>query len=240
MALDSKLINITTYASGSSGNCYRIDDEKTVLLVEAGIQIRKIRKAFNFKLSKVDACLITHEHGDHSKSVKDVIKAGIDTYMSPGTAEALGLSSHRIKAVKHGELFSVGSFKIMPFSVQHDAQEPLGFLLASGEDKILFATDTYYIKYRFSGLTHIMIESNYSQELLDRNIASGVAHASLRNRVMKSHFEIENVKTFLKANDLTKVKEIHLIHISGNNGDPKLFKEEIQKLTGKPVYIATD
>lgn len=231
------MINISTFASGSKGNCYRVDDGETVLMIEPGIQFRKIRKAFDFKLSSVEACLSTHEHGDHSKAVADVANAGIDVYMTQGTADALGVRSHRINIIKHGEIFDVGTFLIMPFSTNHDAAEPVGFLLASGENKILFATDTFYIKYKFSGLTHIMLECNYKKEWLNENIMSGKIPKSLKKRIEGSHFELENVKNFLKANDLSKVEEIHLIHISSTNGDPEYFKKEIQGLTGKPVYL---
>lgn len=176
-------------------------------------------------------------NGDHSKSAKDLMKAGISCYMSEGTAEAIKASGHRVKTVKSKELFSVGTFKVLPFSVEHDANEPIGFLIQSGKDKLLFATDTYYLKYKFSGLSHIMVECNYSKELLDENIENGSVPAAIRNRIVKSHFEIDNVKKFLLANDLSKCKEIHLIHLSSSNADPVLFKSEIQKLTGIPTHV---
>lgn len=175
--------------------------------------------------------------GDHSKSVKDIMKTGINAYMSEGTAKALSLSGHRLKVVKPLELFTVGTFKILPFLSQHDCAEPFGFLLKSGEDKILFLTDSYFCKYKFLGLTHIMIECNYQKKILEENIKSGSVPEAIRNRIVKSHFELENVKEFFRANDISKVKQIYLIHISGTNGDRRFFKEEIQKLTGKEVYI---
>lgn len=235
------MIDIKVLASGSSGNAYKISDSTTTILIEAGISLQKIREAFNFKLSSAAACLITHEHGDHSKAVKDIMRAGIDCYMSNGTAEAIGASGHRLKVVKSKELFAVGSFKVLPFDTQHDAKEPLGFLLQSYDgEKLLFATDTYYIKYRFSGLTYVMLECNYSKEILEENIKVGVVPKEIRNRIVRSHFELDNVKAFLAANDLSNVRKIYLIHLSQNNGEPELFKTEIQKAFGKPVYIGGD
>ena len=232
------MIDIKTIASGSTGNCYRITDGKTVLMIECGIQFKKIREAFSFKLSDVAACLITHEHKDHCKAVKDLFTTGIDCYMSEGTAKALRLSGHRLKTVKPLKTFEVGTWKIMPFQTQHDCADPIGFLLANSDnDKLLFATDTYYIKYRFKGLTHIVIECNYLKKLLQENIDSGRVSAAMKNRILESHFELENVKEFFRANDLSMVEQIHLIHISSGNGDPELFKSEIQKITGKPVYV---
>jgi len=230
------VIEITTIASGSSGNCYRITDGKSVLMIDAGIRFQEIRKAFDFKLSGVSGCLLDHEHGDHSKAIKDVLAAGIDCYMSAGTAKALELSGHRLHTVPALEQFRVGTFTVLPFPVQHDAQEPFGFLIQSDAgDKLLFITDSYYCKYRFSGLTHIMIEANYQKSILDENIASGVVPAAIRARIIKSHFEIENVKAFLAACDLSQCRELHLIHISSTSGDPVGFVEEIQGLTGIPT-----
>jgi len=232
------MIEITTIASGSKGNCYKISDSTTTLLIEAGIRFPLIREGFSFKLSQVAGCLISHEHGDHSKAVKNVMKAGIDCYMSLGTARALKLSGHRLKIVRSKELFTVGTFKVLPFNAQHDCAEPYGYLLQSKNgEKLVFITDSFYCRYRFPGVNYYMVECNYSKDLLEKNIKSGIVPEAIRNRIVKSHFELENVKEFFRVNDMSKVKQIHLIHISQNNGDPELFKSEIQKLCGKPVYI---
>jgi phosphoribosyl 1,2-cyclic phosphodiesterase len=167
------------------------------------------------------------------------MRAGIDCYMSRGTAEALGLSGHRLHIIKAKQQFKIGTWTMLPFETQHDAAEPLGFLLANQDgDKLLYATDTFYIRYRFSGLTHIMIEANYSLDILKRNVEAGAVPKELKSRILKSHFSLENVKKFLLANDLSKVQEIWLLHLSDGNSDAERFKHEIQALTGKPVYIA--
>jgi len=127
----------------------------------------------------------------------------------------------------------------MPFDVKHDAAEPLGFLWANKDgDKLVFITDSYYSPYKFNGLTHIMIECNYSMEILNENIANGKVPRIMKKRLLKSHFSLENVKDFLRINDLSRVQEIWLLHLSDNNSDEALFKQEIQELTGKVVYIA--
>ena len=233
-----KILNI---ASGSKGNCYRVSDGQTVLMIECGITFKKIQEAFEFELFNVEGLLISHEHGDHCKALKQILnKTFIECYMSQGTSDKLelsGLDMQGTNIVRHKQIFKVGSFDIMPFNVNHDAYEPLGFLIVSGKEKLLFATDTFYLNYKFPGLTHIMLECNYSEEILEENVGSGLVNEYLRDRVKESHFSLENVKEFFKANDLTKVKEIHLLHLSGNNSDPELFKKEIQKLTGVPTYI---
>lgn len=232
------MIEITALASSSKGNCYRVTDGTTPLLLECGINYREIQKGFGFRMSEVAACLVTHEHGDHCKSIKDIMKAGIDCYMSAGTSGAIGVKHHRIKTVTAKQQFQIGTWTIMPFDVQHDVSEPLGFLLINQQgEKLLFATDTYYIKYRFKDLTHIMVECNYSQVILNENIARGSVPKVMKRRLMKSHFSLENVKDFLRANDLKKVQEIWLLHLSDSNSDAERFKTEVMELTGKMVYI---
>src|SRR5699024_3730687 len=184
-------------------------------------------------------CLISHEHKDHTKALKDVLQAGINVYASAGTIDAEGIKHHRLKPIKAKKQFEIGTWKILPFDVEHDVAEPLGFLLQNEQgERLLFATDTFYVRYRFKGLTHIMIEANYSMDILNDNIANERVPAIMKRRLVKSHFSLENVKEFLKANDLSKVQEIHLIHLSDNNSDEQRFKREIQELTGKPVYVS--
>lgn len=233
------MIEIKTLASGSKGNCYHITDGSTPLLLECGIPFKSIRRALNFQTSNLAGCLVTHEHKDHCAGLKDVTRAGIDCYMSPGTADAIGISNHRIKQVKSKQQFKIGTWTILPFDVQHDVSDPYGFLLQNkAGEKLLFATDTYYIKYKFKGLTHLLIECNYSMDILNENIETGRTHKGMKNRLIKSHFSLENVKEFLLANDLSKVQEIHLLHLSDTNSDEVLFKKEIQEVTGKVVYVA--
>ena len=231
-------MEIMALASSSKGNCYLVSDGNTSLLLECGIRYSDIQKGLNFKVSQVDGCLISHEHGDHGKAVKEVMKAGINVYTSKGTAEALGVSGHRVKVIKARQSFSIGTWTILPFETEHDAAESLGFLLVNKQgEKLLFATDTFYIKYKFNGLSHIMIECNYSMDILKENIEAGRVPAVMKKRLMRSHFSLENVKEFLKANDLSKVKEIWLLHLSDSNSDEQRFKQEIQQLTGKIVTI---
>ena len=165
--------------------------------------------------------------------------AGIDCYISAGTVEALGLSGHRLNIIKAKQQFRIGTWTALPFDTQHDAAEPLGFLLANqAGDKLLYATDTYYIRYKFHGLTHIMVECNYAADILKRNVEAGAVPKELKSRILKSHFSLENVKRFLQANDLSKVQEIWLLHMSDGNSDAERFKREVMELTGKPTYIA--
>ncbi|WP_127580930.1 MBL fold metallo-hydrolase [Paenibacillus koleovorans] len=233
------MIDILPLASSSAGNAYRVSDGHTTLLLEAGIRFSDIRKALGFQVSSIEGCLITHEHGDHGKAAKELMRAGVDIYASEGTLDALKLSGHRAKRIRSKTQFRIGTWTIMPFDTEHDVAEPLGFLLANevGE-KLVFLTDTFYCRYTFSGLTHVMVECNFSERILHENIVAGRVPAVMRSRLVRSHFSLENVKVFLGANDLSQVQEIWLLHLSDTNSDEALFKREIQSITGCPVYVA--
>ncbi|MDQ0299678.1 phosphoribosyl 1,2-cyclic phosphodiesterase [Salibacterium salarium] len=232
------MIEITALASSSKGNCYHVTDGKTSLLLECGINFKEIQKKLDFQTSSIAGCLVTHEHADHCKSIKDVARAGINCYMSSGTADAIANKHHRIKTVEAKKQFTVGTWTILPFDVQHDVSEPYGFLLANeAGEKLLFATDTFYIKYRFNGVTHLLLECNYSLDILDENILNGSVPQVMRKRLMRSHMSLENFKEFIRANDLSKLEEIWMLHLSDSNSDEARFKREIQEQTGVPVYV---
>ncbi len=230
-------MEIAAYASGSSGNLYRLDDGQTPLLLEAGLPLKQIRKALDFKLSEIRGVLLTHEHMDHAKGAADVMKAGVDLYCTSGTADALGLSGHRLHVIKPLEQFAVGTWTVLPFPTDHDAAEPVGFLLASGGEKALYLTDSPYCRYTFQGLTHVMLETNHALDILDAQVAAGVIDHDLRNRIRKSHMSLEAAKDLLRANDLSRLQEVHLIHLSSNNSDAERFGREIRELVGRPTYV---
>lgn len=236
--MPKSMIEIRSFGSSSVGNAYLITDGRSPLLLDCGLSVRELKKATGYRLSSLSGCLVTHCHGDHSKAAADLMRAGVDCYMSRGTAEALGLTGHRLKVVKPLEQFSVGDWTVLPFETVHDAAEPMGFLLAAGDEKLLYLTDTAYCPYCFRGLTRIMIECNYDKAILDRNIEAGKLHPGMRRRLLRSHMSLDRVLDFLAANDLTAVREIWLIHLSDGNSDAERFKSEIQALTGKPVYVA--
>ena len=232
------MLNFESLGSSSKGNCYLIRTSKEVLLLECGLHYQRILQALNFDLANVAGCLITHEHADHSKSIKDVVKSGNDVYSSPGTFEALGVEGHRVHAVELRKQFKLGGFTVIAFKTEHDAKEPVGYLIYHLEfGKLLFATDTYYIRYIFPGLNYVLVECNYSKDILERNIRAGKVNEFLKKRLLSSHFSLENVKKFFLANDLSRLREIYLLHLSDGNSNAQLFKKEIEKLTGIPVTV---
>jgi phosphoribosyl 1,2-cyclic phosphodiesterase len=227
-------MDIKIIASGSSGNCYRVSDGVTSVLLDCGIPFKQIQKALNFELSSIDGVLVTHCHQDHVKSARELARIGIDVYTSKGTLTACTLDGGRFKAIESMDTFNVGTFTVMVFDVEHDVPEPLGFLLKSNVtgEKLLYFTDTYYLKYTFKGLNYIMGECNYSIKTLNEDL-----NPTLRDRILESHMSLEHFVGFLQANDLSELKEIYLLHLSNDNSDEDLFKKTVQKITGIEVYV---
>lgn len=226
-------MNLKVLGSSSKGNSYILEADTGSLILDAGVRFSDIQEALDFDLSRVRGCLVTHEHGDHAKAVKDLLKAGIDVLTTKGTIEAIGAKHHRLGVVIPGYQFQIGDFIILGFKTEHDAADPVGYLIQyiPTKEKLLFATDTYYLKYRFSGLNYILLECNYIPDILKANIEAGAIPESLKNRLLESHFSLDNVKGFLKANDLTEVRKIILIHLSDGNSDARRMVSEIQELT---------
>jgi len=223
-------MQFTAHHSSSSGNLYQVESDAGMLLIDPGVPISKIKAALAFRLSAVDAALCSHQHGDHSKGIPAIAKAGIDCFMLPETAEAIKFDGHRLKTVTPLEQFSVAGFNVLPFPAQHDVPN-IGFLITDGKDKLMFLVDSFYCKYTFKGLTHIALAINYSEETLANDL-----HPVRRKRLYKSHMSLKNAITMLQSNDLSRVREIHLLHMSRDNSNPDYFKSEVQRATGKPVY----
>ena len=154
--------------------------------------------------------------------------------MSAGTAAALKVSGAGVRITKAHEQFSVGAWAIMPFDAVHDAAEPLGFVVAAGDDRLLYLTDSAYCKYRFAGLTVIALECNYSLDMLRASSMPEV----VQNRIIRNHMSLETALELLRANDLSRVREIHLLHMSEGNSDALAFKAAVHEATGRPVFVA--
>ena len=216
--------------SSSKGNCYIISDSDEVLILECGIRMEIVKQALDFDLSKVVGCLLTHEHKDHSGAIKDFVRSGITLYSSAKTFASLGFQSHHFQAVVHNVSFTIGNFTILPIKVMHDAAEPFGYYISHpAMGNLLFLTDTFYSEYVFPGLHHILIECNYSVDIVNKNLA-GSASVSLRDRVLFSHMELSTTLQMLRSNDLKNVRNIMLIHLSDKNSDSALFINAVLEL----------
>lgn len=226
--------------SSSKGNCYILESETETLLIECGVQGKVIKQALNFNLKKVVGCLLTHEHGDHNKGLQEVLDMGINVWASAGTHKASNtFTHHRARVIGQHDVFNAGNFKIMAFDVRHDAAEPMGFLINHPETgNVLFLTDTYYVPYTFKNLHNIIVEANYSTEIIERKRNAGYLPQFLTDRIIKSHMSLETCRDLLLANDLSQVNNVVLIHLSDGNSDAAHFEKVIREATGKNVTVA--
>ena len=221
-------------ASSSAGNAYIVSDRDTRILLECGVSHKKLQKLSGFSLSEFKACLVSHEHKDHAKSVDELISRGMDIYMSQGTAEAL--EADCVNLIEDMEQFNIGSLDIVPFAVFHDAKEPLGFLIKSrvDGDVLAFATDTVNLRYRFPGLNILAIEANYDKVILAR---CEKLPEKVRHRIENAHMEIDTLCDYLSSLDLSVCREIHLLHLSDATSHEENFLKKVKKAVPNNIKV---
>lgn len=228
-------MQIEPIASSSKGNAYLISDGQTTILIECGISYKELKKKSDFIVpSGIDACLVSHSHSDHAKSVKHLLRYGVRVIASQATFDELCIKGHHnAKSVVNKQLLTIGTFEIMFLEMYHDVP-CLGFFIHScvTKERLLFATDTYMIKYAINDLNYIMIEANYDIDLVESD--------SLRKRLVNSHMSIETTIQYLNTIDLSKVKQIYLMHLSSRHSNADDFKKRVMKETGKPVIVCDE
>lgn len=221
-------------ASSSAGNLYVVSDAETMLLLECGLTYKKLRKALDFDMGRISACLVSHSHADHSKSVPDLIKDGIKVYMSEGTADSLDVEG--AIPIQSMEQFNIGSLDIIPFEVYHDAAEPLGFLIKSrvDGDVLAFATDTVNLRYKFPGLNILAIESNFDPVILSR---SEKLPEKTKHRIENTHMSIDVLCDYLRTLDLSACREIYLLHLSDGMSHEGHFINKVSRVVPPHVKV---
>ena len=227
-------------ASSSHGNAYIVSDKETRILLECGISRKKLQQLSGFRLSDISACMVSHEHKDHSGCVEDLLAGGMPVYMSEGTAVALGLEGNALEAaeaVEHQKQITVGTIDIVPFTTFHDAKEPLGFLFRSrlDGDILAFATDTVNLNYRFPGVNILAIEANFDKCILER---CQRMPEKVRHRVSNTHMEIDVLCDYLRRLDLSACREIYLLHLSDATSHEGHFINKVCRAVPKHVRVA--
>lgn len=207
--------------SGSSGNCWIIEDDKESLVIDAGVSFDEVKKALDFNTSKIAAVLVSHSHGDHCKFAGQFRKYGVPVYQP-----------------EQEETIVFGGFSIGCHEVYHDVPNYLFYIAHRKFGTLLYVTDTNEIPYTFEGLNHLIIEANYDPGLVENHVLSGRLNAHLSARIANSHMSIETLETWLQGCDLSQVHTITLCHLSSGNSDARSFKSRIERVTGKPVRIA--
>ena len=208
--------------SGSSGNTYLLDCDGEILVIDCGIRFMNVKKILDFNIRGIVGAIVTHKHGDHSKAIPEYEKTGIEVW-KPYLDENLLQKKQ------------MGDYTIRSFDCVHDTP-CVGYLIEHPESglKMLYASDTQYVKYVFKDLTAILIETNYSDEFVNREEAK-------YRHVIEGHLSIETAIECIKANMTEKLKSIILCHLSAGNSDPIAFKESVKAIVpdGVTVDIAT-
>ncbi len=215
-------MQIKILSTGSKGNCYYVSDGMTGLLIECGIKYTDIMRGLDYNVGNIGAVLVSHAHNDHSLCAAEMAEMGFEMLMPTETAVALGLEYHPCVALAvQSKQYNVGTFGIVPFPLVHCNTDGskcpcYGYLIASSatREKLLFATDTAYIKNQFKGITHAMIEVNYIGDMVDYE---GVPEVEKRR--LKSHMSLETAVQFLESTDRSELKAIYAIHGSETRSD---------------------
>lgn len=232
-------MKIKVLASGSKGNCTALISDDATILLDVGIGLKKLQQALNFK--NPTAALITHEHGDHANksTIAELLKRGVDIYMTKGTATALQLEDcHNLKLINTTRVYDICSDNYVcfvgAFPVIHDAAEPVAFNVSLNDERLIYLTDTGCVTTLVNSLPqYLIIEANHSTEdLINSNIDE-----HQKQRILKNHLCIEKVVRYLNESSLENLKEVHLIHISKRHGNPEQFKQMVQEVVGDKVKV---
>lgn len=230
------MIRFCNLYSGSSGNSTYIESENSKILIDAGVSCQKISKALDslgVELDEISAILITHEHIDHTKGLTTISKKfNTPIYATPKTwaqMEILNIPQSCKYSFNSGENFSIGDLNVHPFSIPHDAADPCGFSVLSGNKKITVATDIGHVEEdlftEMSGSDVLLIESNYDNDtllcgsypyFLKKRISSDVGHLSneATGKLVKRLYE-SGVTNFI------------LGHLSKENNFPELAYQTV-------------
>lgn len=227
-------------ASSSSGNAYLVCDDKTRILIECGLSHKKLQQLAGFQLSTLDGCLVSHEHKDHCKCVEKILVSGIPVYLTQGTAAALEMPEKLLDLATEmveGQQFSIGTIDIVPFSTFHDAEEPMGFVMQSrlDGDILAFATDTVNLPYNFPGVNLLAVEANFQQDILDR---SERMPEKTKHRVSNTHMEIDKLCQCLRRMDLSRCREIYLLHLSSAMSHEGHFINKVARAVPRHVRVS--
>lgn len=229
-------------ASGSSGNCIYVGNEDTHILVDAGISAKRIEEGLNeigVDPNVIDAVFVTHEHSDHIQGLgvftgkhNNLIYGTVETICAARKCKSnlIKIPEERMRYVKPDEKFKVGSIDVVPFSVSHDAANPVAYTFFCSGKKIGMATDLgIYTEYTIEHLIDsdiIYLESNHDVNMLE----VGPYPYYLKQRILgeRGHLSNESAAMLLNKVYSGKLKHILLAHLSKENNIPELAYETVK------------
>jgi phosphoribosyl 1,2-cyclic phosphodiesterase len=214
--------SIQVVGTGSDGNCYLLNVNHQTLVIEAGVNFTKVKKALDYDLKKVVGVLVSHEHGDHADFIKDFQKFGKKVYCTLGTylAKKTFIKPQIISCLQP---FQIGLFTITAFQTFHDAIDPCGFLIEFEGKRLVFLTDSCDLKTKLKNVDYWLIEANYSDDML----RASSLDVRLKKRIQETHMSIDRCKTILDAHNAQNSELVMLIHGSKNHLDKEEFLTKI-------------
>ena len=230
-------MTVSVLGSGSRGNATFVKTDGVRLLIDAGMSRKEIAKrleSIGEDPDGIDAVLITHEHNDHACGLKTIVKElPVQVFMTWGTiaalhAEEYELNGSTIVPVPAGVPFTIGDTEILPFSVPHDAAEPVAFSLTCGGVKVTQLTDIGYmpehVADRLRGSHMLILESNHDLEML----RSGPYPWYVKQRVMSRAGHLSNTALgeFLREEFDREARVLVLAHLSQQNNHPEIARLE--------------
>jgi phosphoribosyl 1,2-cyclic phosphodiesterase len=247
--LAAMAVSITVLASGSQGNCTLVSSSTTRLLVDAGLSCRELLHrlaACGENASEIDAILVTHEHGDHVAGLRVLAKRlKVPVYITGPTYETYRRTTRdsagnraqleRREEFHSGRAFQVGDVKVTPFTIPHDAIDPVGFTFCSEGIKVAVCTDLGYmpasVRHQIRGCHVLMIESNHDLEML----RGGPYPWSVKQRVMSrvGHLSNAALADFLTTDYDGGAEFLILAHLSEQNNHPEIARMTAERALGE-------
>jgi phosphoribosyl 1,2-cyclic phosphodiesterase len=244
-------VRFTSLGSGSEGNALLVEARDgattTCVLLDCGFSAKEVEKRLArraLSLDALDAILITHEHTDHIGSALMLARrASIPIYMSWGTAVAVGandVSGIDLRVLWGEEAVAIGDLEVLPYTVPHDAREPVQYVFADGRSRLGVLTDagisTPHIVAMLNGCDALVLECNHDREMLAK---SRYPH-SVKVRIggVHGHLNNQDAATLLASLDRSKLRRIAAAHLSQQNNLPELAQAALAGVLGtSPVDI---
>ena len=240
--------------SGSSANATLVESFQAGrvfrALVDCGLNMRQLEKHLareSLSASMLDAVFVTHEHSDHVGCCFDIgRKWQVPVWTSRGTYEGAGSPdvNGALRIIRDGETFEWGSMQVNPFTVPHDAREPLQLSISQGEQKLTLLTDlghvTDHVLSSIDGSHAIVIESNHDPELL----LQSKYPAFLKRRISGKHGHLPNNVAGQILSEIYHPGLQHVVaaHLSRQNNQPELARSTLADALGwhtSRVHVAT-
>jgi len=244
-------VSLTILGSGSAGNCAYVETDETRILIDAGFSLRQIRQrlaSIGRAPENLTGILITHEHSDHMQGLVQINeKLKIPVYCNRPTREAMEYQTQiklDCRVFVTGSTFELGDIIVETFSVPHDAQDPVGFLLKTAEGNIGFLTDlghaTKLVVERVRRANVLVLEANHDIKMLQ-----DCPHRpwSLKQRILSRHGHLSNDAAAEATEQIisTELRHIYLGHISRECNEPELayrvVNERLQKIGAAHVGL---